>query len=437
MTRFNGCIDLHHGKVKQIVGGSLLDHSPDQLTTNFVSEESPSFYSKLYKENDVTRCHVIKLGPNNDEAAKEALAAWPNGLQVGGGITLDNAQHWLSLGASKVIVTSYLFPGATFSKERLIQLCELVGKDRLVVDVSCRKKNNKWLVAMDKWQTMTDMEVNKETLDMLSKYCSEFLIHAADVEGLCNGIDEELVERLGEWVTIPTTYAGGGRSMEDLKLVDKLSNGKVDLTFGRDLNQLVMNYLVVEGYKDAAEQFSSESGLAPTVDLQSIQERMDIRHAIQSGDVDTAIDLILDTNPHLFFHLQQQRLIELIRKGSFQEALEFASEEMAPRGEEHPEFLEELERTMALLAFQDSIDSPVQDLLHPGQRQKTASELNAAILLSQSQEKDPKLPNLLKMLAWSQEQLDERMIYPKIENWVKADLVLQDENGNNLEDIAM
>ncbi|KAG2211319.1 hypothetical protein INT46_009221 [Mucor plumbeus] len=213
----------------------------------------------------------------------------------------------------------------------------------------------------------------------------------------------------------------------------------------QDLNQLVMNYLVVEGYKDAAEQFSSESGLAPTVDLQSIQERMDIRHAIQSGDVDTAIDLvndlnpeILDTNPHLFFHLQQQRLIELIRNGSYQEALEFASEEMAPRGEEHPEFLEELERTMALLAFQDSIDSPVQDLLHPGQRQKTASELNAAILMSQSQEKDPKLPNLLKMLAWSQEQLDERMNYPKIENWVKADLVVRDENGNSLdEDIVM
>ncbi|KAI9481471.1 MAG: phosphoribosylformimino-5-aminoimidazole carboxamide ribotide isomerase [Benjaminiella poitrasii] len=236
MTRFNGCIDLHHGKVKQIVGGSLSDKSPEQLTTNFVSEESPSFYSKLYKDHEVTRCHVIKLGPNNDEAAKEALQAWSGGLQVGGGITADNAQHWLSLGASKVIVTSYLFPGAKFSLERLQKLCELVGKDKLVVDVSCRKKNDKWIVAMDKWQTMTDMEVNKETLDMLSQYCSEFLIHAADVEGLCKGIDEELVKRLGEWINIPTTYAGGGRSIEDLKLVDKLSNGKVDLTFGSALD---------------------------------------------------------------------------------------------------------------------------------------------------------------------------------------------------------
>ncbi|KAG0737434.1 hypothetical protein G6F57_012748 [Rhizopus arrhizus] len=209
----------------------------------------------------------------------------------------------------------------------------------------------------------------------------------------------------------------------------------------QDLNQLVMNYLVVEGYRDAAEQFSLESGLEPTVDLQSIQERMDIRHAVQSGDIDTAIDLvnelnpeILDTNPQLSFHLQQQRLIELIRQGAFQEALEFATEEMAPRGEEHPEFLAELERTMALLAFQDTIDSPVGELLHPGQRQKTASELNAAILINQSQEKDPKLPNLLKMLAWSQEQLDERMNYPKIENWVKADLVVRDENGNQMEE---
>ncbi|KAF7721790.1 Glucose-induced degradation complex subunit [Apophysomyces ossiformis] len=194
-----------------------------------------------------------------------------------------------------------------------------------------------------------------------------------------------------------------------------------------------MNYLVIEGYKDAAEQFSLESGLSPSVDLESIQERMEIRHAIQSGDVDTAIELvndlnpeILDTNPRLFFHLQQQRLIELIRKNDFAGALEFAAEEMAPRGEEHPEFLEELERTMALLAFQDVHRSPVRDLLQPSQRQKTASELNAAILVSQSREKDPKLPNLLKMLAWSQEQLDERVIYPRMEDFTKGDLVMDE-----------
>ncbi|KAL0076513.1 CTLH/CRA C-terminal to lish motif domain-containing protein [Phycomyces blakesleeanus] len=211
----------------------------------------------------------------------------------------------------------------------------------------------------------------------------------------------------------------------------RLSKVKVNK---QDLNQLVMNYLVIEGYKDAAEQFSAESGLSPAVDLESIQERMEIRHAIQSGDVDTAIDLvndlnpeILDTNPQLFFRLQQQRLIELIRKGDFGAALEFAAEEMAPRGEEHPEFLEELERTMALFAFQDINTSPVKDLLHSGHRQKTASELNTAILASQSREKEPKLPNLLKMLVWSQVQLDERLLYPRIEDFLKADLVTPEE----------
>ncbi|CAO3660078.1 unnamed protein product [Umbelopsis vinacea] len=180
--------------------------------------------------------HVIKLGPNNDDAAKEALASWPGGLQVGGGITVENAQKWIDLGADKVIVTSYLFPDAKFSLERLKTLCEIVGKDKLVVDVSCRRKGTKWIVAMNKWQTMTDMEVNKDTLDLLSQYCSEFLVHAADVEGLCKGIDQQLVQKLGEWATIPTTYAGGGNNISDLELVDRLSSGKVDLTFGSALD---------------------------------------------------------------------------------------------------------------------------------------------------------------------------------------------------------
>ncbi|CAO3593591.1 unnamed protein product [Absidia cylindrospora] len=153
--------------------------------------KSPSYYADLYRKNNVTRCHVIKLGPNNNSAAKEALQTWPQGLQV--------------------IITSYLFPEAKFSLERLKAICQKVGKNNLVVDVSCRRSENQWVVAMNKWQTMTDMVVNKESLDMLSEYCSEFLVHAANVEGLCNGIDEELVECLGKWVSIPTTYAGGGR----------------------------------------------------------------------------------------------------------------------------------------------------------------------------------------------------------------------------------
>ncbi|KAF9166283.1 hypothetical protein DFQ27_004112 [Actinomortierella ambigua] len=199
-----------------------------------------------------------------------------------------------------------------------------------------------------------------------------------------------------------------------------------------DLNKLIMNYLIIEGYKDAAEKFSQESGATPPVNLESIQDRMIVRTAIQRGNIEAAIDRvndlnpeILDTNPKLFFHLQQQRLIELIREGRIDDALEFAQEELAPRGEENPEFLAELERTMSLLAFELNSPSPVSDLLTPGQRQKLASELNSALLLSQSQEKDPKLPNMLKMLAWAQQQLEERVTFPKIQDFSKAELVLE------------
>ncbi|KAI9136367.1 Phosphoribosylformimino-5-aminoimidazole carboxamide ribotide isomerase [Paraphysoderma sedebokerense] len=235
-TKFRPCIDLHDGQVKQIVGGSLNEENPETLKTNFVSSHSPSYFASLYKQHNLTGAHVIKLGKGNDEAAKEALKTWPGGLQIGGGITCDNAKEWLNEGAEKVIVTSWLFPDAKFSLARLQQICGSIGKDKLVVDVSCRRRGDRWIVAMNKWQTLTDMEVNKDSLNLLSQYCSEFLIHAADVEGLCKGIDSELVQRLGEWVTIPTTYAGGASSIEVLKLVDKLSNGKVDLTFGSALD---------------------------------------------------------------------------------------------------------------------------------------------------------------------------------------------------------
>jgi len=217
--------------------------------------------------------------------------------------------------------------------------------------------------------------------------------------------------------------------------VKKLEDVKIDKN---DLNKLIMNYFVIEGYKDAAETFSQECGLLPSIDVDSIQDRMNIRNAIQNGNVEEAIERvndlnpeILDTNPKLYFHLQQQRLIEYIREGKIAEALEFAQDELAPRGEENPEFLEELERTMALLAFDDTTVSPVGDLLHPSQRQRTASELNAAILTSQSQEKDPKLPNMLKMLFWAQDELDEKVLFPKMKNLVTAELVEGNNNNNN------
>jgi len=233
---FRPCIDLHEGQVKQIVGGTLSDHDTAGLKINFVASQSSGDFARLYKANGLEGGHVIKLGPRNDAAAKEALAAWPGGLQIGGGINDKNAEEWLNAGASKVIVTSYLFPNAKFSFDRLRSISSIVGKDRLVVDVSCRRKRDKWLVAMNKWQDITDMEVCEESLDLLSGYCSEFLIHAADVEGLCQGIDEDLVTKLGEWTRIPTTYAGGARDISDLDLVERLSNGRVDLTYGSSLD---------------------------------------------------------------------------------------------------------------------------------------------------------------------------------------------------------
>ncbi|KAI9102816.1 CTLH/CRA C-terminal to lish motif domain-containing protein [Phlyctochytrium arcticum] len=223
--------------------------------------------------------------------------------------------------------------------------------------------------------------------------------------------------------------SGNNNTKKTLSLIDwqrKLAEVNVSK---RDLNKLIMNYLVIEGYKDAAEKFSRESGLQPGIDLTSIEDRMNIRNAIQSGKIEDAIEKvndldpeILDTNPRLYFHLQQQRLIEYIRGGRIGDAILFAQEELAPRGEENPEFLEELERTMALLAFDGMESSPVGYLLDHSQRQKTASELNAAILTAQCQERDPKLPTLMKMLVWAQGQLDEKLTYPKIKNLVTAEL---------------
>lgn len=196
-----------------------------------------------------------------------------------------------------------------------------------------------------------------------------------------------------------------------------------------DMNKLVMNFLVTEGFVDAAEEFRKESGTDPEIDLATITDRMAVKRAVQNGNVVDAIDKVNDlnpqilvANPQLCFHLQQQRLIELIRNGKVEEALEFAQEELAPRGEENHDFLEELERTVALLAFEDASNCPVGELLDMSQRLKTASEINAAILTSQSHEKDPKLPSLLKMLIWAQNQLDEKAVYPRITDLSTAKL---------------
>lgn len=233
MTQFRPCIDLHQGQVKQIVGGSLNDSG---AATNFISDKDAAHYAELYRQHNLQGGHVIALGPGNKEQALKALQAWPNGLQFGGGINADNAEEFLAAGASHLIVTSYLFDNGQFSFERLEAIKAKTGAERLILDLSCRRTPSGWNIATDRWQTVTDTQVNAETLTELSKHCAEFLIHAADVEGLQGGIDEELVPLLGQHCTIPVTYAGGARSLDDLELVKKLSNGKVDLTIGSALD---------------------------------------------------------------------------------------------------------------------------------------------------------------------------------------------------------
>lgn len=235
MTKFRPCIDLHQGRVKQIVGGSLRDDG-DGLQTNFESEQPAAFFADLYRKDGLTGGHVIQLGPGNEKAATEALSAYPGGLQIGGGVSPDNAARWLEAGASHVIVTSWLFERGRFSADRLERIVAEVGAERLVVDLSCRARDGGWVVAMDRWQKETDLRLNAQTLRQLSSSCAEFLIHAADVEGKCGGIDGDLVAFLGERSPIPCTYAGGARSLADLKQVGELSGGRVDLTIGSALD---------------------------------------------------------------------------------------------------------------------------------------------------------------------------------------------------------
>lgn len=232
---FRPCIDLHDGKVKQIVGGTLKDDGAG-LRTNFVSERPASWFAELYRRDELKGGHVIKLGPGNDDAARAALAAYPGGLHLGGGVDAENATGWLEAGASHVIVTSWVFRDGQLDWERLKRLVGVIGKERLVLDLSCRKRGADYVVVTDRWQKFTELRLSQETLARMAEFCDEFLIHAADVEGLCRGIDSELVGKLGEWTPIPTTYAGGAKSLADLEDVTRVGRGRVDLTIGSALD---------------------------------------------------------------------------------------------------------------------------------------------------------------------------------------------------------
>ena len=234
--RFRPCIDLRNGRVVQIVGGTLSDKHEQDTKVNFESELSPFEYASMYQRDQLTGGHVIALGPGNENAAKMALHAWPKGLQIGGGVNLDNAEQWLNDGASHVIVTSYIFKDGRVHMDRLQDLVRAIGKEHLILDLSCRKKGDDYYIVTDRWQTFTQTKICPEMLGELSQYCAEFLVHGADVEGLRGGMEESLIEILGLHCPIPVTYAGGASSLDDLERVRKIGRGKVDLTIGSALD---------------------------------------------------------------------------------------------------------------------------------------------------------------------------------------------------------
>ncbi len=234
--KFRPCIDLHQGVVKQIVGSTLNDNTSDSLVTNFASNNPASWYAKRYKKDNLTGGHIIRLGRGNNEAALDAISTWPGGLQLGGGIRDDNALKWLEIGASAVIVTSYIFKDGKIFEDRLKKLVNIIGKDNLVLDLSCRKKDGQYWIVTDRWQKFTEVNINPINLDYFSQYCCEFLVHAVDVEGKSNGIEMDLLKQLGTWGKIPITYAGGIHSMDNIEQIRELGNNKIDFTVGSALD---------------------------------------------------------------------------------------------------------------------------------------------------------------------------------------------------------
>jgi phosphoribosylformimino-5-aminoimidazole carboxamide ribotide isomerase len=234
--KFRPCIDLRHGRVVQIVGGTLRDDDSKSTLVNFETEKSPAEFAEMYKSDNLAGGHVISLGPGNEEAAISALRAFPGGMHMGGGVTPENAKKYLDAGASHVIVSSYIFNNNDIDIDRIEQIVKVSGKKRLVIDLSCRSRRGNYVAVIDRWQKFTDLIINNETLERLSKYCDEFLIHGVDVEGKRAGVESELVKILGESSPIPVTYAGGAKSLKDLDYVKKIGKGNVDFTIGSALD---------------------------------------------------------------------------------------------------------------------------------------------------------------------------------------------------------
>lgn len=240
--KFRPCIDIHNGKVKQIVGGSLKDEN-NQAKENFVSEVDSTYYANLYKANNIKGGHIILLNSKDSEyfettksEALKALMAYKGGLQIGGGVNCDNALEYIKAGASHVIVTSYVFKNGKINYDNLNKIFNAVGKEYLVLDLSCRKKDDKYYIVTDRWQKFTDVCIDENIFYELSKYCDEFLVHAVDVEGKASGIEEEVAKILGRLENIKVTYAGGISSFADLDILKELGNGKIDFTIGSALD---------------------------------------------------------------------------------------------------------------------------------------------------------------------------------------------------------
>ena len=239
---FRPCIDIHNGKVKQIVGGSLRDEG-DYAAENYVSDRDSSYYADLFRAEGLQGGHIILLNPAESpyyaatkEQALLALRTFPGGMQIGGGITPENAGEFLDAGASHVIVTSYVFRDGRILEDRLEALVRAVGREHLVLDLSCRKTADGYRVVTDRWQKMTDQILDTDLLQRLQKSCDEFLIHAVDVEGKAEGPEIELVERLASYEGNSLTYAGGIRSYEDIRLLRDAGQSRIHVTVGSALD---------------------------------------------------------------------------------------------------------------------------------------------------------------------------------------------------------
>lgn len=242
--RFRPCIDIHNGKVKQIVGGSLTDKAGTaEVSENYVSDASAVFYASLYNSLCLKGGHIILLNGRNTKEyeadvrqAEEAMKAYPGDFQIGGGITCDNAEYMLDAGASHVIVTSYVFKDGRIYYENLRKLVYMTGKERLVIDLSCRRCGSDYYVVTDRWQRFTDVKLSEDIIYELAGYCDEFLIHAVDVEGKASGIERNVAALLGNTKGVSATYAGGISSYADISELLTYGKGNVDFTIGSALD---------------------------------------------------------------------------------------------------------------------------------------------------------------------------------------------------------